>query len=128
MINSNNDLNVLIEQSQYSLNELGFNKYTGDLGCNINVNKLAELIDIKHDGIKRIDTRTFYKNVDNNKILKKKHNLWFNCVRLELSLNSRSVIIDIFSNGKFIIINCLSLSDAKSAIEKLLFEINSNSI
>lgn len=108
----------------YTLIESGFNLYVGNFNHFINIKNLAEFIDIKYDAIQRVETREFYRNDNKNKIIKKNPKFWFNCIRLAMSLNIHSVQIDIFSNGRFFVRRCASISNATDAVEKLLFEMD----
>jgi hypothetical protein len=115
-------------EKSYVLSKNYNNMFYGNFVHKININNLAEFIDIKPHSITQIDTHTFYRTDNTNKIIKKTKHDWYNCVKIEVSLIKCIVQIQIFSNGMFFIKKCNSIFDAEDAIEKVLFEINSHKL
>lgn len=112
--------------SIYTLKCVGVRLYVGKFNIKLNLNHIGEFIDIKHDVVTHIESKEFIRNNNLNKIMKRNINSSFTYLKLRISLISCEVSLQLFNNGVFLIRNCNSLSDADSAIEKLLFEIDSN--
>lgn len=113
-------------EKQYTLKTAGSTIFLGKFNKPFNLTHLAEFVDIKADSVTYVENKEFSRP-DNTKKINKSHiNPAFNYVKLNMSLILYEVKMQIFSNGIFLIRNCVSLSDAEDATEKLLFELNNH--
>lgn len=111
-------------EKQYTLKITGSTMFLGKFLTPINLTCFAEFIDVKHDSITHIENKEFIRTDNDQKTIKSHINPTFTYLKLHMNLISYEVIMQIFSNGIFLIRNCKSISDAEDTIEKLLFEIN----
>ena len=114
-------------EKEYTLKNTGCIRYSmfiAKLQNKLNLDHLAEFIDVTNDSIKYIENREFIRDNNQTKQLKSHINYTFNYVKIKMALTSYDVTLQLFQNGIIIVKYAKNIFDADVAIYKLLCAIN----
>jgi hypothetical protein len=122
--NSKKKVNFGKEYTLKNTGSIRYSMFIGKLERKLNLDHLAEFIDIKHDSVKYIEHREFIRDNNQTKILKDHVNPTFTYVKITMSLISYDVTLQLFQQGIILVKNAQCQCDATDAVDKLMFEIN----